>query len=282
MLNNNQVQLFGESANLNPKSCSTLISTSSTSSLGSNQRNCRDTINNKNNLNQVQSNPVQIQNYITWINSHMKKRPGVRLVENLSSDLSNGVSLIHLIEVISGTVLTDVNLNPKTINECKENIEKILKFMQLNSIKMHQTTSKEILEGNLKSIMRLVLALAAHFKPTNVQPYAAFISKISQNNTQTPQTTSSTNLNTLMSNNCKQQQQHMINKRSQSTNNVNSTNNNNMNKTFVVNNQPLTQQSNTKPSLKQTRNLDSMTHLVQAACVSLADVRKYKNENNFK
>lgn len=29
----------------------------------------------------------------------------------------------------------------------------------------------------------------------------------------------------------------------------------------------------------KARNLDSMTHLVQAACVSLADVRKYKNEN---
>jgi hypothetical protein len=32
-------------------------------------------------------------------------------------------------------------------------------------------------------------------------------------------------------------------------------------------------------SQNQTRNLDSMTHLVQAACVSLADVRRYKHEN---
>ena len=43
---------------------------------------------------------MQRQNYITWINSHLKKRPGVKLVENLESDLSNGVCLIHLIEVI--------------------------------------------------------------------------------------------------------------------------------------------------------------------------------------
>jgi hypothetical protein len=105
---------------------------------------------------------MQRQNYITWINSHLKKRPGVKLVENLESDLSNGVCLIHLIEVIcrfyfkdyayvlmnlilfvlAGTVLTDVNLNPKTLSDSKENIEKILKFMQANSVKMHQTTSK--------------------------------------------------------------------------------------------------------------------------------------------
>lgn len=146
---------------------------------------------------------------------------------------------------------------------------------------MHQTTAKEILDGNLKSIMRLVLALAAHFKPTNVQPYSTFMSKLNQN--PSSQTTSSTNLNTLTN-------KQMTNKRSQSTNNVNS-----MNNTYVVNNQQSTS-SATKPTLNQSlfslsilvffsylftkaRNLDSMTHLVQAACVSLADVRKYKNEN---
>ena len=106
MLSNNQVQLFADTANLNPKGSSTMISTSSTSSLSSNQRQNVQTRHSTNSLakvqnsNQVQSNPVQIQNYITWINSHLKKRPGVKLVENLHSDLANGVSLIHLIEVI--------------------------------------------------------------------------------------------------------------------------------------------------------------------------------------
>jgi hypothetical protein len=61
-------------------------------------------MNNYNNeTNQQQTNnvnPAQVQNYITWINSHLKKRPGVKLVENLHSDITNGVPLIHLIEVI--------------------------------------------------------------------------------------------------------------------------------------------------------------------------------------
>jgi len=56
------------------------------------------------------------------------------------------------------------------MSDCKENIEKVLKFMQNNSIKMTRTSSKEILEGNTKIIMRLILALAAHYKPTNLQP----------------------------------------------------------------------------------------------------------------
>ena len=60
-------------------------------------------MNNYNETNQQQTNnvnPAQVQNYITWINSHLKKRPGVKLVENLHSDITNGVPLIHLIEVI--------------------------------------------------------------------------------------------------------------------------------------------------------------------------------------
>lgn len=123
MLSNNQIQLFCTgAANMNPQGSSTLLgsttsssTSSSTSSLASFQTlKSLQTRNSTNNLTSTRtsaefrpqtnsnqsSNPVQIQNYITWINSHLKKRPGVRLVENLHSDLSNGVSLIHLIEVI--------------------------------------------------------------------------------------------------------------------------------------------------------------------------------------
>lgn len=68
----------------------------------------------------------------------------------------------------AGNVMPDVNLNPKSMTDYKENIEKVLKFMQNNQVKMQRATAKEILEGNIKSIMRLILALAAHFKPTNL------------------------------------------------------------------------------------------------------------------
>ena len=34
----------------------------------------------------------------------------------------------------------------------------------VGKIKMHQIRSTDIVEGNMKSIMRLILALAAHFK----------------------------------------------------------------------------------------------------------------------
>lgn len=197
-------------------------------------------------------NVAQLNNYKTWINTHLKKRPGVKLVENLQSDISDGVALIHLIEVISGCVLPDVNLNPKSLTDSKENIEKVLKFMQSNSVKVQRTTTKEILEGNIKSIMRVILALAAHFKPTNVQQNP------NSDASNQKKTSSCTNLNT---------NKNLINKHyAQSTNNLHSTT------------QTLGQRSN----LNQTRTLDTMTHLVQAACVSIADVRRYGDaEKNF-
>jgi hypothetical protein len=41
--------------------------------------------------------------------------------------------------------------------------------MASKRIRMHQITSKEVLEGNLKAVMRLILALAAHYKPQSVR-----------------------------------------------------------------------------------------------------------------
>jgi hypothetical protein len=51
----------------------------------------------------------------------------------------------------------------------RENLERVLQFMSTKRIRMHAITSREVLEGNLKSVMRLILALAAHYKPQSVR-----------------------------------------------------------------------------------------------------------------
>ena len=51
----------------------------------------------------------------------------------------------------------------------RENLERVLQFMASKKIRMHQISSREILEGNLKAVMRLILALAAHYKPQSVK-----------------------------------------------------------------------------------------------------------------
>ncbi|XP_037079837.1 dixin-like [Pollicipes pollicipes] len=55
----------------------------------------------------------------------------------------------------------------------RENVERVLQFMAAKRIRMHHVGSKEVIEGNLKAVMRLILALAAHYKPQSVRtsPY---------------------------------------------------------------------------------------------------------------
>lgn len=51
----------------------------------------------------------------------------------------------------------------------RENLDRVLQFMAAKRIRMTHITSKEVVEGNLKSVMRIILALAAHYKPQSVK-----------------------------------------------------------------------------------------------------------------
>ncbi|XP_036180240.1 dixin isoform X4 [Myotis myotis] len=112
-------------------------------------------------------NEQQLQAYVAWVNAQLRKSPAVKPVQDLRQDLRDGVILAHLIEIVAGEKLSGVQLSPRNQQEMKNNVEKVLQFVASKKIRMHQTSAKDIVEGNLKSIMRLVLALAAHFKPSS-------------------------------------------------------------------------------------------------------------------
>ncbi|XP_006111277.1 dixin isoform X1 [Pelodiscus sinensis] len=107
----------------------------------------------------------QLQAYVVWVNSQLKKKPAIRPVQDLRQDLRDGVVLATLIEIVAGEKLNGIQISPSSQQEMRENVEKVLQFVASKKIRMHQTSAKDIVDGNLKSIMRLILALAAHFKP---------------------------------------------------------------------------------------------------------------------
>ncbi|XP_017554051.1 dixin isoform X1 [Pygocentrus nattereri] len=111
-------------------------------------------------------NEQQLAAYVSWVNAQLKKKPGVNLVSDLRQDLRDGVVLTHLIEIVAGELLEGIHYSPRDNQEKKENVEKVLQFVSSKRIRMPQTSARDIVEGNLKSAMRLILALAAHFKPS--------------------------------------------------------------------------------------------------------------------
>ena len=42
----------------------------------------------------------QVQAYVAWINSHLRKREGVKLLEDMQRDMSDGITLVNLVEVV--------------------------------------------------------------------------------------------------------------------------------------------------------------------------------------
>ncbi len=117
----------------------------------------------------MEINKSQVGAYVVWVNAQLKKKPGTREVKDLRTDMQDGVALADLIYIVAGERLDGVSRYPSCAAHMIENVEAVIQFMTRNRIRMHHTTATDIVEGNLKAIMRLILALAAHFKPNSVK-----------------------------------------------------------------------------------------------------------------
>ncbi|XP_061558040.1 dixin-like isoform X1 [Phycodurus eques] len=111
-------------------------------------------------------NEHQLATYISWVNAQLKRKPGLKPIADLRSDLQDGVVLIQLIEIVAGEVLEGIYVAPQSKEESKKNVEQVLHFISSRHIRMPHISARDIVEGNLKSVMRIILALAAHFKPS--------------------------------------------------------------------------------------------------------------------
>ena len=128
--------------------------------------------------------------YITWINAQLfdgsnqdqqqfnhvavikgcyQRPPNGVAVKDLGRDLRNGVVLAKLTEKLSGEPILDrVHPHPVTRQQMLNNVDEVLRFAARSRVKMHSVLSSEIVDGDIRSTLRLILALAAHFRPTSV------------------------------------------------------------------------------------------------------------------
>ncbi|KAK7926124.1 hypothetical protein WMY93_008434 [Mugilogobius chulae] len=111
-------------------------------------------------------NEQQLVTYVSWVNTQLKRKAGLKTISDLRHDLQDGVVLTQLIEIVAGEVLEGVYPAPQNKDQSRKNVEKVLQFISSRHIRMPHISAKDIVDGNLKSIMRIILALAAHFKPS--------------------------------------------------------------------------------------------------------------------
>ncbi|PAA81192.1 hypothetical protein BOX15_Mlig026550g4 [Macrostomum lignano] len=112
----------------------------------------------------------QVPSYTAWVNSQLKKRPGYPPVKDLTDpSILNGTSLAVLIETVAGVKLEDIIWYPIDDYDREQNILVVLDFMRSRRIRMHRIEPRAVMSGDVKAVMRLILALAAHYKPASVR-----------------------------------------------------------------------------------------------------------------
>uniref|UniRef100_W5NEM8 Filamin A n=1 Tax=Lepisosteus oculatus TaxID=7918 RepID=W5NEM8_LEPOC len=105
---------------------------------------------------------IQQNTFTRWCNEHLKcvnKR-----IANLQTDLSDGLRLIGLLEVLSQKkMFRKYNQRPTFRQMQLENVSVALEFLDKENIKLVSIDSKAIVDGNLKLILGLIWTLILHY-----------------------------------------------------------------------------------------------------------------------
>ncbi|CAM4731422.1 unnamed protein product [Leuciscus chuanchicus] len=105
---------------------------------------------------------IQQNTFTRWCNEHLK---GVnKRVADLQLDLSDGLRLIALLEVLSQKKMYRKYHARPTFRQMKlENVSVALEFLDRENIKLVSIDSKAIVDGNLKLILGLIWTLILHY-----------------------------------------------------------------------------------------------------------------------
>ncbi|XP_020655556.3 filamin-B isoform X1 [Pogona vitticeps] len=105
---------------------------------------------------------IQQNTFTRWCNEHLRcvnKRIG-----NLQFDLSDGLRLIALLEVLSQKRMYRKYHQRPTFRQMQlENVSVALEFLERENIKLVSIDSKAIVDGNLKLILGLIWTLILHY-----------------------------------------------------------------------------------------------------------------------
>ncbi|XP_042294914.1 neuron navigator 2 isoform X6 [Sceloporus undulatus] len=114
-------------------------------------------------------NAFDTQIYTDWANHYLAKSGHKRLIKDLQQDVTDGVLLAEIIQVVANEKIEDINGCPKNRSQMIENIDACLSFLAAKGINIQGLSAEEIRNGNLKAILGLFFSLS-RYKQQQQQP----------------------------------------------------------------------------------------------------------------
>ncbi|XP_036882603.1 neuron navigator 2 isoform X2 [Manis javanica] len=107
-------------------------------------------------------NGFDTQIYTDWANHYLAKSGHKRLIKDLQQDVTDGVLLAQIIQVVANEKIEDINGCPKNRSQMIENIDACLHFLAAKGINIQGLSAEEIRNGNLKAILGLFFSLSRY------------------------------------------------------------------------------------------------------------------------
>ncbi|KAF9255638.1 actin cross-linking [Marasmius fiardii PR-910] len=107
-------------------------------------------------------NIVQERTFCKWLNTKLEAN-GYPPMSSLVKDLSDGVRLIQLMEIMGDVSLGRYNKNPRMRVQKAENVNKALEFITSRGVKLTNIGPEDIMDGNLKLILGMIWTLILRF-----------------------------------------------------------------------------------------------------------------------
>ncbi|XP_053539362.1 neuron navigator 2 isoform X3 [Ictalurus punctatus] len=106
--------------------------------------------------------PADLQIYTDWANHYLAKSGHKQLIQDLQQDVSDGVLLAEIIQVVANEKIEDINGCPKSHSQMIENIDTCLAFLAAKGVNIQGLSAEEIRNGNLKAILGLFFSLSRY------------------------------------------------------------------------------------------------------------------------
>ncbi|XP_064423283.1 neuron navigator 2 isoform X3 [Latimeria chalumnae] len=100
--------------------------------------------------------------YTDWANHYLAKSGHKRLIKDLQQDVTDGVLLAEIIQVVANEKIEDINGCPKNRSQMIENIDACLSFLAAKGVNIQGLSAEEIRNGNLKAILGLFFSLSRY------------------------------------------------------------------------------------------------------------------------